>query len=306
MTGLQLGLGLDAGGTQTRWALADASGRLAAEGSVAPLSGLLLGSEAGKATMRATLAEITQHLPQQTRLVGVLAGITGFDTSDVPPLCELVGQVMALPTAAVRAMSDIELACHAAFAPGEGYVVYAGTGSVAAYVDSAGEMQRAGGRGPVIDDGGGGYWIARQALRLVWRAEDEAPGSWQSSPLARCLFKRLGGSDWAATRKGVYAASRGEVGTLALAVAEAADQDPAALALLQEAGQELARLAQALIRRYGPRPIALAGRALDLHPIIETTLRAALPAGTPVQRLTQPAHHAAASIAAKNLTQGVL
>jgi glucosamine kinase len=299
MTGLQLGLGLDAGGTQTRWALAQASGQLVAEGSVAPLSGLLLGSDAGRATMRATLAEIAQHLPSQARLVGVLAGITGFDTSDVPPLREMVGQALAVPTAAVQAMSDIELACHAAFAPGAGYVLYAGTGSVAAFVDSAGVMHRAGGRGPVIDDGGGGYWIARQALRCVWRAEDEVPGSWQTSPLAQSLFKRLGGSDWAATRKGVYAASRGEVGTLALAVAEAADADPAAMALLQEAGHELARLGQALLRRFGPRPIALAGRALDLHPIIEATLRAALPEGTPVQRLTQRAHHAAASIAAR-------
>jgi glucosamine kinase len=198
-------------------------------------------------------------------------------------------------------MSDIELACHGAFAPGQGVVVYAGTGSVAALLDVHGVMHRAGGRGSVIDDAGGGYWIAREALRHVWRAEDEAPGAWRTSPLAQQLFERMGGSDWSHTRAWVYGASRGQLGTLALAVAAAAPTDPVAHGLLHGAGLELARLGRAMINRHGALPVALAGRVLDLHPVIETSLRAALPAGTPTHRMTLPAHHAAAVIAAKKV-----
>jgi N-acetylglucosamine kinase-like BadF-type ATPase len=160
-------------------------------------------------------------------------------------------------------------------------------------------LHRAGGRGAVIDDAGGGHWIARQALQLVWRAEDATPGAAAATPLGRALAQAVGGDDWPATRAFVYGASRGELGTLALAVAAAADEgDAPALALLQQAGRELARLAQALHGRLGAGlPVALAGRVFDLHPAIEAALRQALP-GVALHRSSEPAQHAAARLAA--------
>jgi glucosamine kinase len=289
-------LGLDAGGTQTRWAVADPAGEVLRQGSLPGISGLQLHDEAGRAGVAAVLRELAAAAgPVQA----VVAGVTGLDAAQGPRLQELIATALQLEPRAVQALSDIELACHAAFAPGQGYVVYAGTGSIAAFIDTQGTLHRAGGRGAVIDDAGGGHWIACQALRQVWRAEDEAPGSWQGSLLAHHLFMAIGGSDWAHTRRWVYGASRGELGTLALAVARAAADDPSALAILQRAGVELARLAQALLQRQGPRPLALAGRVFDLHPSIQTSLQEALPAGTPVQRQAEPAHNAAARRAAR-------
>lgn len=291
-------LGLDAGGTQTRWAVADAAGDVRRQGRAAGLSALQLHETSGRATVAAVLAEIAAAAgPVQA----VVAGVTGFDATQLPLLRALLAQAFSADESAVQAMSDIELACHAAFAPGQGYVVYAGTGAIAAFIDEAGVLQRVGGRGAVIDDAGGGHWIAREALRLIWRAEDAAPGAWRSSALARRVFERIGGSDWLHTRQWVYgaAASRGELGTLALAVAAAADEDPAALAILQAAGTELARLAHALLQRHGVRPLALAGRVFELHPTIQRHLQQALPAGTSVHRLLQPAQMEAAQIAAR-------
>jgi glucosamine kinase len=295
----RLGLGLDAGGTQTRWAVTTPDGELIAQGHGEPIAGAQLTSDEGRAAMAAVLARMAADALTNGKVVGAMAGVTGLGAEHAPALHALLAEAFDLPLSAVGSMSDIELACHAAFAPGQGYVVYAGTGSIAAFIDEAGTLHRAGGRGAVIDDAGGGHWIARQALRQVWRAEDEAPGAWQQSPLARALFDTLGGSDWAATRQWVVGATRGELGTLALAVARAAhDGDGAALALLQEAGVELARLARALHRRLGARPVALAGRVFDLHPVIESTLRAALPTDTAVHRITLQAHHTAARLAA--------
>jgi N-acetylglucosamine kinase-like BadF-type ATPase len=211
----------------------------------------------------------------------------------------LLAAPFGLKPDAVGLMSDIELACRAAFAPGAGAVVYAGTGSIAAFIDSAGQLHRAGGRGAIIDDAGGGHWIAREALCRVWRAEDAEPGAGAYSALGRRLFAAVGGSDWAATRAWVYGASRGEMGTLALAVAAAAEEgDVEALALLQQAGLELARLARCLHQRFGALPLALAGRVFELHPALENSLRTALPTATAVQRLHQPAHRQAAVLAA--------
>ncbi len=194
--------------------------------------------------------------------------------------------------------NDIDIAYRACFLPGEGYLVYAGTGSIGAFIDADGSFHRAGGRGVVLDDGGGGFWIAREALRHIWRREDEAPGSWEDSPMARAVFEHVGGSDWADSRQFIYGQERGEVGKLALAVAASAGQDPAADAILLEAGRELGRLARALIERFGPRPVALSGRAADLHPAIAASMRASLPSGTIVTQSAMRAHHAAARLAA--------
>jgi N-acetylglucosamine kinase-like BadF-type ATPase len=152
----------------------------------------------------------------------------------------------------------------------------------------------------LLDDAGGGFWIARQALRQIWRAEDEAPGAWRNSAMAGAVFTHIGGSDWSASRNFIYGQERGEIGKLALAVASAAGADPAAYAILQEAGRELARLALALIARYGPRPVVLAGRAAELHPVIAETMRTAMPAGINMQQKTARPHFAAARLAARD------
>ena len=295
----RVGLGLDAGGTQTRWALATADGQLVAQGQGASISGAQLASEEGHAALADALTQMAADAGRHGAARGVVAGVTGLGEEHSPALHALLAQAFALPASAVASMSDIELACHAAHEPGQGYVVYAGTGSIAAFIDGSGTMHRAGGRGPVIDDAGGGHWIARQALCQVWRAEDVEPGAWQRSALARALFDTLGGSDWAATRQWVYGATRGEIGTLALAVARAAHGgDAAALALLHQAGTELARLGNALLRRHGPRPLALAGRVFDLHPAVEAALCESLPVGAVAGRLVLHAHHTAARLAA--------
>lgn len=293
-----LGLGLDAGGTQTRWALSDARGQLVAEGEVGGFSGLQLATADGRAQIQGLLAELATRCAPHGALGAVCAGITGFDADAAPTMAALAGAELDVPFGQVLLFNDIELACHAAFAPGEGYLVYAGTGSVAAFIDAQGALQRAGGHGVIIDDAGGGYWIAVQALRRVWRAEDEQPGAWQRSPLARSLFDVVGGSEWAATRQMVYGSNRGQVGRLALAVARVADSDRAARDILEGAGAELARLARALIGRFGARPIALAGRCFDLHPCLEAALRSALRGVTVRERSPLHAHQQAARMAA--------
>jgi len=276
-----MGLGLDVGGTATRWALLDRAANLRAEGSVAGLTALMLGSETGRAQLAATLGGLAQDLRCAGHAVParIVAGFSGYsdDVALRTRLETLVAQVLTVAADQVRVVSDITLAYLDCFAPGEGYLVYAGTGSIAVAIDPHGRTHRAGGRGSQLDDGGSGYWIAREALQHIWRAEDEAPGSWSRSELARCVLGQIGGSTWTQTREFVYQGSRGQVGELALAVAAAARAgDADALDILRRAGAELARLAVALTRRLGPRPVALAGRAVHLHPAIAVAMREAL------------------------------
>ncbi|WP_230492192.1 MULTISPECIES: BadF/BadG/BcrA/BcrD ATPase family protein [unclassified Janthinobacterium] len=299
-----LGLGIDAGGTQTRWALANGDGAIVADGAVAGLSALQMGSEAGRAAVHATFATLCKQVLAVGQPRAVVAGLTGFGGDDVV-LAQMLSTLLALDAGDVSIGNDIDIAYRDSFEPGEGYLVYAGTGSIAAWIDADGVFHRAGGRGVLLDDGGGGYWIAREALRHIWRREDEASGSWQASPMAEAVFAQLGGSDWSLSRAFMYGQDRGAIGRLALAVAASADADPLALDILQRAGQELARLALALTARYGPRPVVLAGRAAQLHPVIAAAMRAALPVSLMMEQKVARSHEAAAKLAARTASQRI-
>jgi N-acetylglucosamine kinase-like BadF-type ATPase len=305
------GLGLDAGGTATRWALVDARGELRGEGALPPASGLQMATPDGQAG----LADLWQHLAadvaRATAAAGgtaprlqVLAGLTGLAEGDAATVAGHLARALRLLPQQVRAETDVALAARLLLPAGGGILLVAGTGSIALSRGPDGTARRAGGRGYALDDGGSGYWIAREALRRVWRNEDEQPGAWRHSRLARSLFAQLGGADWSRTRQAVYEGTRGSLGQLARAVAEAAvpsgdePADPQALALIDEAGAELARLARALHAQGAAGPVVLIGRVFDLHPRLEAAVREGLPSGVPVRRSAALVHRLAAARAA--------
>jgi N-acetylglucosamine kinase-like BadF-type ATPase len=296
-------LGLDVGGTQSRWALATSMGEVMAEGVADGFSGARLASvdecEAVRTRLSA-IADAVQRSRQNRRLCGLHAGVTGIG-ADAPRLVSMLVNAFDLAPDQVSVTSDAELSFRAVLALGEGYLVYAGTGSIAALVDEAGVLHRAGGRGVMLDDAGGGYWIAREALRRIWRREDEQPGAWRDSPMARALFAIVGGDSSIFSARYLMEKARGEIGMLALVVAEHANEDALAAEILSDAAIELARLANAMTKRYGARRIVVAGRASQLHPLIESAMRRAVSADTKIAFQQVQAHVAAAKIAAKFL-----
>lgn len=270
-----LGLGIDAGGTATRWRLADATGRCMAQGSVAPLTGHLF-SAAAEERARQIVLDMAQAVMRQGRPLGIIAGITGLtrDTPAEATMRALFAETFELSSDKVFVAEDMWIAYLSYFALGEGILVYSGTGSIGYYLSEAKEVIRVGGRGNLIDDGGSGFWIAREALKAVLRAEEESPGTGWTTILGTCLSKALGGTDWNLVRSFVYGGDRGKIGSLARAVGEAAQAgDGTALDILTEAGEELARLANALIKRLGPRPVALVGGSARLHPVLSEAFR---------------------------------
>ena len=294
--------GMDVGGTQTRWALATSTGALIAEGVAEGFSGmgLVLAHESEVIGCRLNaIAQMARGAQQHRRLSGLQAGVTGIGT-DAPQLVSMIARAFNLDDHQVRVTSDAELSFHAVLAPGEGYLVYAGTGSIAAFIDAAGVLHRAGGRGVSLDDAGGGYWIAREALRRIWRREDEQPDAWQNSPMARALFAIVGGKSSAFSARYLMEKARGESGMLARTVAEHASDDALAAEVLTDAGTELARLANAMSHRYGKRAIVVAGRASQLHPLIESAMRRAMPADAAIEFRQVQAHIAAAKMAARS------
>jgi N-acetylglucosamine kinase-like BadF-type ATPase len=210
-------------------------------------------------------------------IAGVVAGITGIAaaTPEAALAASAIADALGIAASRVHVDDDMWIAYHAVFRPGEGHVVYAGTGSIGVHVRADGSVVRVGGRGMLIDDGGSAFAIGRAALNLVWRHLDDDPDWGAASRLAREVFSAIGGSTWDAVRTYVYGGGRTSVAALARAVARADDAD--ARAILHAAGGELARLARALARRVGAKPVALTGRAAALHPAILEGFRAAAP-----------------------------
>jgi N-acetylglucosamine kinase-like BadF-type ATPase len=273
---MALGLGLDAGGSATRFALCDATGAVVDAGELPAVSGHLF-----NASERARLDEMAAALRARLAgadITGVVAGITGIAaaTPEAALAASVLADALGIDAARVRVDDDIWIAYHAAFRPGEGHLVYCGTGSIAVHIRADGSVVRVGGRGMLVDDGGSAFWIGREALNLIWRHLDEDPEWGADSRLAQQIVSAIGGATWDAARTYVYGGGRASVAALARAVARADDAD--ARGILHAAGGELARLARALVRRIGVKPVALTGRAATLHPAILEGFRAAAPA----------------------------
>lgn len=270
---MTLALGIDMGGTATRWVLRDRAGPVA-RGQVAGASAHLF-NPVSRAAFMAVLTAIRAALPGP--VAAVHAGLTGHDDAAASDARAVLAGVFGADIP-ITVSDDVELAFHATFRPGAGHLVIAGTGSVGVSISAAGQVTRVGGRGMLIDDAGSGSWIALSALDALLRAQDR-DGDFRAAPGLHAALSAMIGKDlgWPDIRGFVYGSDRGRIGTLAQAVAVAAGQgDAVAREVLARAAQELARLGRVLITRCGPAPVAFVGGVLRLDGII-AALEQALP-----------------------------
>ncbi len=269
-------LGVDVGGTASRWVLVDRTGAVLARGTAPGANGHVF-NPAERERLGAVLREIGAALAPQMMPEAAWLGITGFGEPVGEVVQSLVAEHLGVGGGSVRLSDDMELTYRSAFAPGEGHLVSAGTGSIGLHLAEDGTITRVGGRGLLIDDGGSGTWIALRALDRLYRRIDEAGTPEGAEILAEELFALVGGADWDATRAFVYGSDRGRIGTLAQGVARAAQRgDATAGGVLRDAGRELARLARALVARLGARPIGFVGGVIALSPLIRAGIEAEL------------------------------
>ncbi|QQR38373.1 N-acetylglucosamine kinase [Devosia rhizoryzae] len=291
-------LGLDVGGTASRWVACDPDGQVVARGSVDGATAHVF-NPAERQRLGTALAQMAAALVAEDLVaVGMVGGLTGFGSAAAAEIAALAKEALGLAPAQLLLTDDIVLAFAAQFQPGEGHLISAGTGSIGVHVAADGKMTRVGGRGILIDDAGSGSWIALRALDAIYRVLDRTGSLAEVQRLAGALFALVGGSEWHHVRQYVYGGDRGRIGALAVGVAQAAEAgDATALQILAEAGAELARLAQALQTRAGDRPIALIGGVLNLHGSIGTEIQNRLP-GTPISQPNSDTALAAARLQA--------
>jgi glucosamine kinase len=172
-------IGIDGGGTHTRLALADATGRVLAS-VVGEGAAIRPGAVAHSADVIASLVEearlaaaMTDRLPPAT----LVAGLAGGGQEALARALERELGRLAL-AGRVQVTSDAAVALDDAFGDGPGILLIAGTGSVAFARTPDGRVERCGGWGPNIGDEGSGAWIGRKALSVVTAGSDgREPGT---------------------------------------------------------------------------------------------------------------------------------
>ena len=261
-------LGVDAGGTATRAVLVR-DGIVVERMETGPLNALLDRDACER------LARLVHESGADRAGVGV-PGLRGTAAA------RLAADLRRAVAADVVVADDSEIAQLGAFAGGPGIAVLAGTGSIALGRDARGGRARAGGHGYLLGDEGGGYWIGREALRAALRSRD---GTGPATRLETLVPERLG-SDLDGVLADVYAApsDRLRVAGLVPLVADAAEDDAVARAILGEATEHLIALARVLQRRLGALLVAPVGGVFRSPAIRERFMRetrAVEPAGPP-------------------------
>lgn len=240
-------IGIDGGGSRTRAAAADLEGRLLAWEEAGGANPHVVGVERAFATVRdlgRTLLERTGR--DASQIAGWCCGLAGVERSeDREPFFRIAqefrcGDRLLVTTDAVIALAGGTLS-------DRGVLVHAGTGSIV-YGRDDDSTARTGGWGTLLDDAGSGYAIGRAALRRVMRAYD---GREPQSALRDAILARLGLAQetdlvlWSSS-SGRDAAAVADLAPVVLEVA--AQEDPAAMEIADDAADELALMVRALGR----------------------------------------------------------
>jgi N-acetylglucosamine kinase-like BadF-type ATPase len=228
--------GIDAGGTSTRCLVADRYGHIIGLGRGGPGNCLLSGPEIALHSIRAAVAGALAGAPEPGLAFLHIAAAGTVTPRGVEALAGTVSTGNDAPAALIGALIEEP-----------GAIVIAGTGSACCGQDGNGRMLIEGGWGPLAGDEGSGYAIGREAVRVLARVMD---GREPDVPLTIALRDRLGAVNRAAFQAALYdpPLPREEVAALSSLVAEAAAQgDDRAIALLAQAGRDLAHVVRDML-----------------------------------------------------------
>lgn len=238
----QLYVAIDGGGSKTDVVLLHRSGRVLNR-IIGEASNV---NDIGMAILEERLSNLLDNLlvdygGREARLKRVYAGMSGGGLKENRKQLHALLHKLLPGTEEVRNEGDGLNALAAGLGYRDGMVMIAGTGSIV-YIKSEGEIHQVGGWGYMLGDEGSGYYIGAAVLKEALRTIDGR----SSSPLIVQLVEdRLGGG-LINSIPFIYEKGKAYIAKFAPIAFQAAGQgDSAASAILDEAADELARMAKA-------------------------------------------------------------
>lgn len=304
-------LGVDGGGTKTRFALIDSEGRLLAQAQHGTTYHPQVGLDGVREILRSGIDQVLLEAGVQIDAIRhAFFGLPAYGEDS-----EATAKLQAIPRELLghgRYACDNDMVCGWAgsLACADGINIVAGTGSIG-YGQRQGNAARAGGWGEAFSDEGSAYWIAAQGLNVYSRMSD---GRLPKGPLHAVFNDALGlGNDLdiCARVYGEQALSRGDFAKLSLLVVKAAHLgDTNAANIYTQAGDELAQIADSLRRAldFGAGetiPLSYSGGAFSAGELLLTPFKEALHRACPTFELRSPIHepHYGAALYAAKLSR---
>jgi N-acetylglucosamine kinase-like BadF-type ATPase len=274
-------LGVDAGGTRTTAAVADANARILARAEEGPGAVRPGAAETAAETITRACLDALQRaratVPARTLVVG--AAGAGRE-----PERTQLEQALAAAGIAERVVvvTDAQLALSAAFGWDPGIVLIAGTGSIAWARLPDGSLVRAGGLGSLLGDHGSGFDLALRALRSALLAHE---GMGHPTRLLQKIANHLDVAPGDLPRWAM-GATPADIAALAPDVLDCAkEKDPIARAIVRDAAAMLALHVAVLVSRFPEDsvvPVAFGGglltRRADYRRKVATALKRFAPA----------------------------
>jgi glucosamine kinase len=268
-------VGVDAGASHTEVVVADDDGTVLTTVRGAP--GALGPGRTPTAitTITDTMRQAVEPFGTDPRAIVVGAAGAGSDDERLQLEDALVQRWGTGPH--IAATTDVHIALDAAFPGTAGIVVIAGTGSIALARDPAGRLRRTGGYGPHVGDDAGAYSLVRDALGRAARWHDRRdPGG---AGLLHHVLRERKTRAFDDVVRWAQGAGYAEVASLAVLVAQAADDgDAAAAAAVDACADRLAELVEPLAKPFAPDAptIALAGGMLAPGSVVREALAHAI------------------------------
>jgi N-acetylglucosamine kinase-like BadF-type ATPase len=266
-------LAIDGGASTAKWCVQNQEGKTLIYQTTGPLSGHIFNSESRKQS-ETILRNICNKAHKIAPISKVVAGISGLDSKSHQANWIRGVIEKSLNTKDILISDDLFFVFLGLSSPGEGLLVYAGTGCIAYHLTKDYNVIRANGYGYLIDDCGGGFWIGQQALKQWLRSmETHQP---TTSALDERLVKKFGSRDWNIVREKVYKGGRETVASVTKEVRFAANVgDPNALKIFHEAGIEIGKLANRLfaMTELKETEMHLIGGVTNCHEFLDTGLR---------------------------------
>jgi N-acetylglucosamine kinase-like BadF-type ATPase len=300
-------LGVDGGGTKTRFVVIDRDGNALAAHEARSAYHLQVGIEGLREVLAEGLAAVFKRAGIGAHDVAhAFFGIPAYgeDSMAQPRLDALPEELFG--HARYACGNDLVCAWAGSLAAEDGINIVAGTGS-GAYGERRGRTARAGGWGEVFGDEGSAYWIAVQGLNAFTRMSD---GRLPRGPLYGFFRSSLGLSeDLDLGAKIMNAQTRSQVAAMAQLVTGAAREgDPVATRILGDAARELAAVIEAVRHALEfepgePIPLSYSGGVFEAGPLILRPLQSQLAETSRKYELRQPklAPHVGAAIYAAKL-----
>lgn len=276
---MALFLGIDAGGTKTDCAVSNGA-ELLGQATGASCKLARVGAEQAEQNLHSSIrkaCDAARVLPQDVQHVCI--GMAGASIPDAVSWAQDTIREI-IPEATIYVAGDHIIAHRAAFGTSHGVLVVSGTGSIAFGRNQAGETARAGGWGPNVSDEGSAFWVGKQAVAAALHAYDRGDSNGMLPIIAQ---------NWNVAPEAVVRlanASEPRFADLAIPVVAAAEKgDPTGCDIAERAGEALAALAGAVIRRLWPGggvvPVALAGGVLQGSALMRQCFKDAMKVAQP-------------------------